>query len=166
MDVGEVARERQLFEHWLLVLLGHGPDEFGDEAIGPTLPSVLLSLLVRRRFSGSDVREVTRYVAEVLDRCEIDNTGKQARAAEMLIRAELGEVGLVDTRLGSADEFAELIWLLVADLALEADLEPDTIGVLLDHAQRDADRQWAYMRDNALAPADLLDFKLRRWNEG
>lgn len=165
--MGEVdlRHERQLLQQSLSELLGHRSGE-SDEAIGFEMPAALASLLIRRRFSGVDIRDVTAYVAGVLERFELENSHRHARAAEMLIRGELGEFDVVEPGLVSEDEFSEVIWMLMGDLAIEADLRPDMLDSLLDQAVAECDRFLIHMRDNDLTPDGAFARASHRWAGG
>lgn len=94
----------------------------------------LFIVAVRRSFVGRDPRDVSRYVADLLEYQSLPAGGELARETEAVIRGVLGEPeiahGLPDLRR------FELICYVVGDLARPPGVPVAELFALVDQAER------------------------------
>jgi hypothetical protein len=94
----------------------------------------LFIVAVRRSFVARDRRDVTRYVADLLDYCALPAGGELARETEALIRTALGEPelsrGIADLRR------FELSCYVIGDLARPPGVPRAELLALIAQAER------------------------------
>jgi hypothetical protein len=96
----------------------------------------LFTVAVRRSFVGHDPRDVTRYVADLLEYRSLPTGGQVARETEALIRAALGEP---DLSRGIADlRRFELSCYVIGDLARPPGVARIELLALIEQAERRA----------------------------
>jgi hypothetical protein len=99
----------------------------------------LFIVAVRRSFVGRDPRDVTRYVADLLEYRSLPSGGEIAREAEALIRTALGEPelsrGIADLRR------FELSCCVIGDLARPPGVPRADLLALVDQAERRVTRR-------------------------
>jgi hypothetical protein len=94
----------------------------------------LFTVAVRRSFVGRDPRDVTRYVADLLDYRALPAGGELARETEALIRSVIGEPELAR---GIPDRHRfELSCCVIGDLARPPGVPPSELFALVDQAER------------------------------
>lgn len=98
----------------------------------------LFVVSLRRCFAGRDPREITRYVRDLLQWCELPARGELARRTEGLIRAVLGEPALA-----AAIPLAcrcEIVGAVIGDLDRPPGAPPGLIETLIEQAESRVER--------------------------
>ncbi len=93
----------------------------------------LFTVAVRRSFVGRDLRDVTRYVSDLLTYQRLSADGEVARETEALIRAAIGEPELA-FGIGDLRRF-ELICYVLGDLSRPPGLPAAELLALVDQAE-------------------------------
>jgi hypothetical protein len=96
----------------------------------------LFIVAVRRSFAGRDPRDVTRYIADLLEFRSLPTGGRVARETEALIRAALGEPDL-SRSIADLRRF-ELSCYVIGDLARPPGVPPAELLALVEQAERRA----------------------------
>jgi hypothetical protein len=94
----------------------------------------LFIVAVRRSFVGRQPRDITRYVADLLDYQGLPARGEAARRTEALMRAVIGEPELAHG-INDVSRF-ELICLVIGDLARPPGVPPAELAGLIDQAEK------------------------------
>ncbi|WP_250003010.1 hypothetical protein [Actinoplanes sp. M2I2] len=98
----------------------------------------LFTVAVRRSFVGRDPRDVTDYIRDLLDYQALPSGGRLARQAEAVVRSVLGEPELAYAI--PALRRAEIICVVVGDLARPPGVPADELRALVRQAERRVDR--------------------------
>ncbi|GAB3883365.1 hypothetical protein GCM10029964_042590 [Kibdelosporangium lantanae] len=166
----QVVSEREAVRNHVMWIAGHGPQPADGESVGDVTLAEVVSLLLRRRLgTRSDARDVTAFVAGALRRAGRETGGRQARAAEAIIRGELGEPELADPRVASLDEIRDLSWVLLRVLVADWAPTPEQVTAVLAHAERSTKDALDFLRRNGLTAAEAPDWHGRKragsWTE-
>jgi hypothetical protein len=113
------------------------------------LVAQLFVVSLRRCFAGHDLRQITRYVRDLLEWCELPARGQLARRTEALIRAVLGEPALL-AAVPAACRY-EIVCVVVGDLVRPPGAPPGLVETLIEQAERRIDRD---PEPAELSPAD------------
>ncbi|HEY0002062.1 MAG TPA: hypothetical protein VGB74_16545 [Actinoplanes sp.] len=105
-----------------------------DSPSATRLLQELFIVAVRRSFVGRDPRDVTRYVADLLEFQALPVGGELAREAEAVIRAATGEPELA--RGIAALRRFELSCYVIGDLVRSPGIPPAELLALIDQAER------------------------------
>jgi hypothetical protein len=109
-----------------------------DSPRAERLLTQLFVVALRRCFAGRDVREITRYVRDLLDWRAMPTRRELARQAEALIRAALGEPALAGAV--PAARRHEIMCYVVGDLARPPGVPPELLESLVKQAEQRVDR--------------------------
>lgn len=115
---------------------------------GSRLLTELFVVSLRRCFAARDPREITPYVRDLLEWCDLPAHGGLARRTEALIRAVLGEPALA-AAVPAGCRY-EVMCHVVGDLARPPGAPEGLIEALIEQAERRIERY-----PEPVAPASL-----------